>query len=419
MPGKVKAMGDWKRFVGVMMPLMNEKQRRIFLAGLAEYLGHGSQQQIIDLTKVSNKTIKAGKNEIATMTLDPVARPSADSVERVRASGAGRKPVEVKFPKLREELLKLLDGNTIGNPENPLCWTTKSLRNLQKCLEEKGFNVKRDTIARVLKDLGFSLQQNMKFIEPGRSHPDRDGQFRFINGLAAEFLAEGLPVISIDAKKKELIGNYKNGGAEYAPKGQPVEVFDHDFPGPEGKATPYGIYDVSSNEGYVNVGVSGDTGEFAVNSIRCWWNSMGRERYPKATKLLITADGGGSNGSRNKLWKKCLQELATEIGLEIHVSHFPPGTSKWNKIEHSLFSFISKNWRGRPLTSLRVIVNLIASTTTKAGLKVKCGIDKNVYEKGIKVSDTEMHSLSLEEKDWHGDWNYVLQPQTPPLLPNS
>jgi hypothetical protein len=305
---------------------------------------------------------------------------------------------------------RLLETSTVGDPENPLCWTTKSLRNLEVSLKEKGMSVSYVTIGNILEEMGFSLQQNRKYTESGNAGPDRDAQFKYINNKAKEFMNDKNPVISVDAKKKELIGNYRNTGKEYAPKGDPVKVNDHDFEGPGGKACPYGIYDLNFNEGFVNVGLSADTAEFAVNSIREWWRTMGSERYPEAKSLYITADGGGSNGRRNKLWKTSLQSFANETGLNIHVSHFPPGTSKWNKIEHRLFAFISKNWRGRPLETVEIIINLISATTTSTGLKVACKLDKNVYEKGKVVSDEELSGINITMDEWHGEWNYVIAP---------
>ena len=398
-------------FVGAMMPNLDERGRRIFLGALSNFVGYGSITELQKLTGVSRVTIISGKHEVAAMTPDPKARPSVSKCHQVRASGVGRTPIIQSQPQLIESLLCLLDGNTIGNPENPLCWTTKSLRHLQSELNNKGFKICHVKVGELLEDLGFSLQQNKKYVEAGKQSPDRDEQFNFINTSTVKFLNDGQPVISVDAKKKELIGNYKNDGQEYRQIGNPIKVNDHDFPGEEGKAAPYGIYDINKNQGFINLGISSDTAEFAVNSIRYWWNDMGKDAYPGATDLMITADGGGSNGSRNRLWKKCLQEFSNETGLKIHVSHFPPGTSKWNKIEHRLFSFISKNWRGRPLTTLAVIISLISSTTTQKGLTVRCVLDRQKYAKGIKVSDNEMNELCLEHDSWHGEWNYCISPQ--------
>ena len=398
-----------KEFVGTMMKVLDERGKRLFLGSYSECLGRGGITELSKVSGMSRITITAGQKESHTIS---GVIPDAHIEHRVRIPGAGRKSIEQKYPHIREELLKLLDGNTVGNPENPLCWTTKSLRNLEEGLREKGIGTNHVTIGSLLEDMGFSLQQNRKYTESGDAGPDRDAQFRFINDHAKKFLESGFPVISVDTKKKELIGNYKNSGVEYRPKKYPVIVNDHDFPDAErGKAAPYGIYDIGRNEGFVNVGLSADTGAFAVNSIRSWWQSMGKDRYPETTKLMITADGGGSNGRRNRLWKISLQEFANETGLKIYISHFPPGTSKWNKIEHRLFSQISKNWRGRPLETIQIIVNLIASTTTKEGLKVQCAVDDNTYERGIKVTDEELDALNMTPNKWHGEWNYAIAPQ--------
>lgn len=400
-----------EQFVGTMLPILDEKQRRIFLGAYSKCLGYGGVKELSTLTGVSRTTITLGKEEAGSIDVNVQAKPSKRETGRTRALGAGRKKIEETYPEIRKELLLLLDGNIIGNPENPLCWTTKSLRNLEDALAARDLKTSYVTIKQLLEDMGFSLQQNKKYVESGNPGPDRDGQFQYINNKSKQFLDEGYPVISVDTKKKEVIGNYKNNGAEYRPNKDPVKVKDHDFPDPElGKAAPYGIYDIGKNEGFVNIGLSGDTGAFAVNSIRTWWETMGKGRYPAAEKLYITADGGGSNGRRNRLWKVSLQQLADETGLEIHVSHFPPGTSKWNKIEHRLFSFISKNWRGRPLETLAVIVNLISSTTTDSGLTVQCVVDPNQYERGIKISDNELNAVNMQEDVWHGEWNYIISP---------
>ncbi len=394
-----------------MMPLLPEDLRRKLLALEALALGYGGTKAISELTGASRSTIAIGIKEVSEAISDPKARPSSAGLGGVRAKGAGRKGVEEKYPGVKEALEALVSETTIGNPENPLCWTTKSLRNLEKELRIQGYPISHVKVSDLLKDLGYSLQLNQKALQVGEAHVDRDAQFEHINAKAKAFMKEGLPVISVDTKKKENIGNFKNNGVEYAPKKNPTQVLDHDFPIKElGKASPYGIYDVKENEGYVNVGISSDTAEFAAQSIRTWWNEMGCLKYHGATKLYITADGGGSNSSKNRLWKKSLQLLSNEIGLEIHVSHFPPGTSKWNKIEHRLFSHISKNWRGRPLVSLAVIVSLIGSTTTKKGLRVRCGVDTNEYKKGIKISDKELEELNISTHEFHGEWNYWVTP---------
>ena len=397
-----------KNFVGYMMPLLPEKTRRLFLGGLATLWGRGSLQDLHELTKMAKSTIIKGQKQLTEQKMNPEEKNFSDKEARQRKKGGGRKSSEIKYPRLKEELSQLLDGSTVGNPESTLCWTTKSLRHLSKALETRGITVCFRTIKTVLESMGFSLQQNRKYIEGGDPGPDRDEQFRFIQKQSELFLSEHEPVISVDAKKKEPIGNFKNSGSEYRPEKTPVLVNDHDFA--DLKAAPYGIYDIGNNEGFVNVGISADTAEFAVNSIRSWWQTMGMQRYPNATRLMITADGGGSNGRRNRLWKKSLQDFANESGLQIHVSHFPPGTSKWNKIEHKMFCFITKNWRGKPLESLEIIINLIAATTTKTGLRIQCTADYGTYEKGIKVSDEEMESLNISREDWHGEWNYILKP---------
>ena len=403
-----------KKLIGKMMPLLDEKNRRLFLGILADCLGRGSITKLNQITKISRVTISQGQKESLELKIDPEARSSITDTSGIRAPGGGRKKLEEKYPNLKEELLKLLDGNTIGNPENPLCWTTKSVRNLANELNKAEINIHYTSVGSILEDMGFSLQQNRKYVESGTQSVDRDEQFKFINAKSKEFIGKQKPVISVDTKKKELIGNYKNNGAEYRPKGNPVKVNDHDF-GTE-RAAPYGVYDVAKNEGFVNIGLSADTGIFASNSIRMWWDSMGRERYPDANEILITADGGGSNGRRNRLWKIGLQDFANESGLTVHVCHFPPGTSKWNKIEHRMFAFISKNWRGKPLETIEVIVNLISSTTTSpegsSGLKVTCVVDPNDYPTGIKISDEELNKVNLSQEDWHGEWNYIITPNS-------
>lgn len=403
-----------KKLIGKMMPLLDERNRRLFLGILADCLGRGSVTKLNQITKVSRVTIAQGQKESIELSINPEARPSIiDAVGGTRTPGGGRKKLEEKFPNIKEELLKLLDGNTIGNPENPLCWTTKSVRNLANELEKVGIKIHYTSIGNILEEMGFSLQQNKKYVESGTQSIDRDEQFKFINSKSTEFLNLDQPVISVDTKKKELIGNYKNAGSEYRPKGDPIKVNDHDF-GTE-RAVPYGIYDIAQNEGFVNVGLSADTGTFASNSIKLWWDSMGHERYPDAKEILITADGGGSNGRRNKLWKLGLQNFADETGLTVHVCHFPPGTSKWNKIEHRMFAFISKNWRGKPLETIEIIVNLISSTRTSpqdsSGLKIKCAVDHNEYPKGVTVSDEELNEMNISQEEWHGEWNYVIKPK--------
>lgn len=407
---------DVKRFVGLMMPKLNEKDRRQFLAGFAKFLGRGSAKELSELTGVSEATISKGSKELKSLMYDPRARPRNNESERIRSEGGGRKPLAEKDPEAVEMLLKQLDGNTLGDPMSLLTWTTRSTRNLSDRMTELGHPMSRMTVYRTLEQQGFSLQQNKKYMETGNPGPDRDKQFEFIKSESESYVSSGDPVISVDAKKKELIGNYANKGSEYRPKGDPRLTNDHDFQGKDGKAVPYGVYDVNSDEGYVSVGISTDTAEFAVNSIRSWWQYMGRERYPNAKKLMITADCGGSNGRRNRLWRCELQNFADETGLTISVRHFPPGTSKWNKIEHRMFSFISMDWRGQPLTSLELIVNLIGSTTTKSGLTIKCGTDLNIYEKGTIVSDEEINSLNITFAENNPEWNYTIAPREKHLI---
>ena len=398
-----------KQRISKILPILNEAQKRMYLASEAEALGHGGITQISNATGVSRMTITSGMKDLKDGRNSAI--PGEDSVP-IRKKGAGRKQIETVQPGICEALESLIESSTFGDPQGPLLWTTKSLRNLEEELNKKGFNVKYRKIGYLLKDMGYSLQINQKMNQVGNQHPDRDAQFRHINDAAKDYLDRGYPVISIDCKKKENIGNFRNNGAEYAKIKDPVKVLDHDFPLPElGKAAPYGVYDIGANEGYVNVGISADTAQFAVNTIRCWWNEMGREKYPTAGKILITADGGGSNGSRSRLWKVGLQRFADETQLNISVCHFPPGTSKWNKIEHRLFSQITKNWRGRPLESLEVIVNLISSTTTEKGLVVKCKADTSDYIKGIKVTDQELNEVNLYGDEFHPNWNYTICPK--------
>jgi len=397
--------------ISKMIPLLSESQRRKFLGVEALALGHGGIQALSRLTGASRSTITLGMKEATVAIADAKARPSAKETGRVRSPGGGRKGIKESHPGISVALEALVSESTIGDPENPLCWTTKSLRNLQSELGNQGYHISHVKVGEILEELGYSLQLNRKCLQVVEPHVDKDKQFTHISALSQSFLQEGQPVISVDTKKKENMGNFKNNGVEYALKGEPTPVLDHDFPVLGlGKASPYGIYDVGKNEGYVNVGISSDTAKFAVQSIKTWWDEMGCLKYPEASKLYITADGGGSNGSRNKLWKTSLQKLSNEIGLEIHVSHFPPGTSKWNKIEHRMSSHISKNWRGRPLVSLAVIISLIGATTTKDGLKISCGLDTNEYEKGIKVSEEELEELNISRNEFHGEWNYCISP---------
>lgn len=394
--------------IKLIIPHLDERQKRIYLASEAEALGRGGAKEISKLFGIHQNTLTAGKKDLYS---GEVLKKEGGQSYGIRHKGAGRKTTIENNPGIQEALNKLVDGESFGNPENPLRWTTKSLRNLADELKAEGFSVGYVTVGKMLEGMGFSLQLNQKMKQVGKKSDDRDAQFKHINDTVVEYAEQGNPVISVDCKKKENIGNFKNNGGEYAKKKQPIKVLDHDFPLPEnGKAVPYGVYDITNNEGYVNVGISKDTAEFAVQSIRNWWDMMGKERFPGATALYITADGGGSNGSRCRLWKTEIQALANEIGIPIEVSHFPPGTSKWNKIEHRLFSQISKNWRGRPLESLEIIVNLIATTTTAKGLKVKCSLDTKEYRAGIKITDEELDVVNINCNDFRGDWNYTIMP---------
>jgi len=392
---------DEDRFAAMLAevrPHLNEMQWRLLLGAQARSLGRGGIKRVAAVSGVHPDTVGRGARELE-QGLEPEGR--------VRRAGAGRRRAGEVDAGLVPALDRLVDPVTRGDPESPLRWTTKSTEKLAGELTAEGHPVSADTVGRLLKEDGYSLQGNAKTVE-GHQHPDRDGQFRFINELVREFQTAGEPVISVDTKKKELVGNYKNGGREWQPRGEPERVEVHDFKGELGRAVPYGVYDMTANAGWVNVGTDADTGAFAVESIRRWWQQIGQAAYPHATRLLITADAGGSNGSRLRLWKVELARLAGELGLEISVSHFPPGTSKWNRIEHRLFAQISMNWRGRPLTSHEVIVETIAATTTKTGLTVQAALDTGTYEKGIKISGKQMKVLeqhSIRRNDFHGEWN--------------
>lgn len=385
---------------------MDERMRRQWAASEACDLGWGGVSAVAVATGLARNTIMAGARELEYRR----AHPRAAVTVRIRDVGGGRKPLSASDPGLQAALDELVDPATRGHPESPLRWTCKSTGTLADELRRQNHPVSDRTVAALLKAAGYSLQANRKTRE-GSSHEDRNAQFEYINRCVLGFQKQGEPVVSIDTKKKELVGEFKNVGQEWEPRGQPVEVKVHDFPEKKlGKAIPYGVYDLASNEGWVSVGIDHDTAQFATTSVRRWWQEMGVGRFPRATKLMITADGGGSNGSRNRLWKVALQGLANELGLRLEICHFPPGTSKWNKIEHRLFSFITKNWRGRPLTSYRVIVNLIAHTTTKAGLLVRAALDKSHYETGIEVSDEELARVRIIPAKFHGEWNYGIRP---------
>jgi hypothetical protein len=387
----------------LIKPFLNELTRRLWSAVEAKSLGSGGIQFVSQITGQSRTTITRGIKELQTSEL-------VEGQNRIRKEGGGRKASLEKSPEIEKALLQLIEPTVRGEPESPLLWTTKSLRKLAEELKKQNHSISHTLVGQILKDNDFSLQANSKTDE-GKSHPDRDAQFNYIHAKVQAFQNARNPVISVDAKKKELIGNYKNKGVEWQEKKNPVKVKVYDFLSEaEGKVTPYGVYDIANNKGWVNVGIDKDTAEFAVQTIRNWWYQMGKELYANAKNLLITADSGGSNGVRVRLWKKELQVLANETQMEISVCHFPPGTSKWNKIEHRLFSHITKNWRARPLISYEVVVNLIAGTTTKKGLEIKCELDHKSYARGKKVWDKELSAINLSRDDFHGDWNYSIRP---------
>jgi hypothetical protein len=390
-----------------LAPLLHEKARRCWAACEALSLGYGGISLVATATQLSRPTIRRGIAELQAGDLS--GDDSRPEDLRIRRVGGGRHTLAETDPRLLRDLQRLVDPATRGDPMSPLLWTCKSTRNLADALVESGHHLSHQTVGRLLTELGYSLQSNRK-AEEGEDHPDRDAQFKHINSKVRRFQRRGQPVVSVDTKKKEIVGNYKNSGREREPTGQPRRVKSKDFPDKElGKVAPYGVYDLTTDEGWVNVGIAHDTAEFAVESLRRWWHRMGRTVYSGATELLITADAGGSNGSRNRLWKVCLQELADEVGLTIGVCHFPPGTSKWNKIEHRMFCHITENWRGRPLVSRSVVVNLIGSTRTRTGLRVEAELDTNCYEKGIKVTNEELEAVRLKRDKFHGDWNYTIE----------
>ena len=390
------------------LPFMDERMRRQWAGAEAAALGWGGLTAVSKATGLALNTIQAGRAELEAG--HGHVRRAAGA--RIRRPGGGRKPITQTDPRLRAMLLELVDPATRGHPESPLLWSSKSTSKLADELTRQGHPVSDRTVATLLRVEHYSLQANRKTLE-GSSHPDRDAQFGYINQQAILALKEGRPVVSVDTKKKELVGEYKNSGQEWQPRGQPAKVNVHDFPDPtRGKAVPYGIYDIANNEGWVSVGTNHDTAEFAAASIGRWWREMGQERFPHATRLMITADGGGSNASRSRLWKVALQELADELQMELQVCHFPPGTSKWNKIEHRLFCFITKNWRGRPLTSYQAIVNLIASTTSTKGLTVRAALDDHPYPTGRKVTNKELAAINYTPAEFHGEWNYTIRPRT-------
>jgi DDE family transposase len=387
----------------MLASVLDERERRLFAACEARAAGHGGVVAVSRATGMARSTIDRG---LADLKAGP-----APLGGRVRRAGGGGKPAIATQPGILSALNDLVQSSIRGDPEAPLLWVSKSQRHLSAALAKQGFIAGQKLVGRLLRRLGFSLQANAKTRE-GSSHPDRDAQFEHINAVVRAFQAAGQPVISVDTKKKELVGDFKNGGRELRPKGLPEPVRVHDFIIPElGKAVPYGVYDITANEGWVNLGINHDTAAFAVESIRRWWQELGAPRYPAARRLMITADCGGSNGARVRLWKRELQVLADELRIAISVCHLPPGTSKWNRIEHRMFAFITQNWRGKPLVSHEVIVQLIANTTTTTGLTVACRIDANPYEKGIKVSDAEMAALNIWPAEFHGEWNYTFEPR--------
>jgi len=400
MPTKEKI----KARIEAILPMLNEQQSRIYLGAEARSIGWGGKTIIAELTSVTRKTIAKGEMETYVAIGGELGK------NRIRKKGGGRKRVVEQEPKILEAIVNIVTPHTMGNPMNPLIWTSKSIRKIAKQLQEMGYKICHEVVRQSLIELGYSLQVNKKTKE-GCSSPDRDAQFEYINNKAKEFTERKDPIISVDCKKKELIGEYKNNGQEWSQVKNPTEVNVYDFiDKTNGKASPYGVYDILNNRGWVNVGISSDTATFAVSTIRDWWEQEGKMFYPLAKQLYINADGGGSNGSRNNLWKIELQQFSNTSGLNIHVSHFPPGTSKWNKIEHRLFSYISKNWRAKPLTSLLVIISLIGATTTTKGLVVKANLDQNKYLTGIKVSEEEKQKINIVRNDFHGEWNYIISP---------
>lgn len=391
-----------KKLSGIL-PLLNERHRRLLVGAEALALGYGGIKILSDITGVSCVTVRRGIEEL---------KKRDKKFKGVRIKGGGRKKILDQEPKIKEIIEDMIEPHTRGDPESPLRWTSKSVRNITDFLHEKGYIVSHKTVASILHDLEYSLQGNRKTKE-GKNHPDRDSQFKFINKFVKKFFKIKAPVISVDTKKKELVGNYKNAGKEWKVKSSPEEVNGHDFADPKiPKAVPYGIYDIANNSGWVNVGISADTAEFAVESIQYWWKNIGIKNYKRSKKLLICADAGGSNSYRSRLWKKKIQEFCNTEKIEVSVCHFPPGTSKWNKIEHRLFSFISINWRGKPLLTYQTIINLITATKTKAGLTVKARLHKKTYKKGIKVSKEEMDKINIHKNKFHGEWNYTIKPKS-------
>ena len=392
-----------KTRIETVLPTLNERQRRVYLAAEAKSIGWGGKSKIAELSSVTRRTITKGELESSEIE-------NISSTSRIRKEGGGRKKIAVNQPQILQAIEDIVAPHTMGNPMNPLIWTSKSIRKIAAELLLLGFKVCHEVVRQCLIDLGYSLQSNKKTKEGGDS-PDRDAQFEYINETVKLFAQSNDPVISVDCKKKELIGEYKNSGQEWTLAKNPIEVNVYDFiDKTNGKASPYGVYDIQNNRGWVNVGISSDTATFAVSTIRDWWKQEGSILYPCSNRLYINADGGGSNGSRNHLWKAELQQFSNETGISIQVSHFPPGTSKWNKIEHRLFAYISKNWRAKPLTSLMVIISLIGATTTTKGLKVTANLDEKTYITGLKVTEEEKEKLNIVRNDFHGEWNYIISP---------
>lgn len=384
-------------------PTLNEKQRRQFAATLANTYGYGGATVVHEVTGIALNTITVGKRELQN--------PSLANPDRIRREGGGTIYIEDRYENIQEIIQRIVDGKTYGDPERILSWTTESLRSIAKeLLDSHSIKVSHVTVGAILRDMGYSKQANQKMLQVGEAHPDRNAQFMYIDKTAKSFLKKGEPVISVDTKKKEIIGNFKNNGREYRKKGNARKVLDHDFPLEElGKVAPYGVYNLNHNIGFVNLGTSKDTAEFAVESISRWWGCIGKSAFPNAKKLLITCDCGGSNGNRVRLWKYQLSQLARNIGLDIYVTHFPPGTSKWNKVEHRLFCYISKNWEGKPLVDIQTAVNLIGSTTTQKGLKVICLPDNSTYALAKKVSDDEFDSIPIKKVKPFEQWNYIIR----------
>ena len=392
----------------LLAPSKDERVRRQWGAAEAQSLGWGGVTVVVEATGMSHNTLARGLRELAARAQ---GEPESIGKGRIRQPGGGRKQIAAQDPSILESLESLVEPVTRGDPQSPLRWTCKSTRKLAEELCKREHRVGERTVAMLLHRAGYSLQSNRK-VREGTSHPDRNAQFEHIAAQVVAFQRRGQPVISVDTKKKELVGQFKNGGQEWQPMGEPEEVSVHDFLDRDlGKAIPYGVYDVTHNQGWVSVGIDHDTARFAAEAIRRWWRKMGRKRFPNAHSLLITADGGGSNGSRCRLWKVALQELADKIGLKLTMSHFPPGTSKWNKIEHRMFCHITQNWRGKPLASHEVIINLIANTTTRAGLTIRAELDTNLYETGVVVSDAQLKAIRIRKGDFHGDWNYTISPR--------